>query len=257
MKKSNVFFVRCTLAALATLALALPAAAQQATGSALGDQENLRLLSGGDVNAAIITVDKRYEGVRGTPFLLPVWASGNLLLASQKQVAGVPLKYDVYNQQLMAKRPAGDSLWVELRNIREFTLTDPRALPGQANQRRFRRFSGAPGLPPRTDFLEVLHDSGPYQLLKRPGKQLVKANYQQAYSADKPYDELVDNTDYYLLSPQGTLSPVKPAAKALLSAVPGEFQEPLRAKLKKAPLRTESDLFNAVSELNLLASAKK
>ncbi|MBG8554885.1 hypothetical protein [Hymenobacter guriensis] len=144
-----------------------------------------------------------------------------------------------------------------MRNIQEFTLTDPRAVPGQAGLHRFARFRNLPDQAGRVDFLEVLHDAGPYALLKRSGKSLLKASYQQAYSADRPYDELVDATDYYLRSPDGTFTAVKPTTKSLVAAIPPVLQESLRAELKKTPVRTETDLVNAVSQLNKLAAVSK
>ncbi len=236
---------------------AAPAAlGQQVPGSPLNEQENLRLLAGNDVNTVVMVKNKMYEGLRGTPYFLPNWSTGDILLSTNQRVVNVPLKYDVYARQIMARRPKGDSIWVDQGRIVEFTLNDAHALPGQAVTHRFRLFSNLPNQPNRPEFLEVLHPSGPYSLLKRPVKTLYKASTQQAYSADRPYDELVDAPEYYLLNPQGTMTLIKPSQKALLAAVPAEWAEPLRAQLKKASLKTEDDLFNAVSHLNQLASQK-
>ncbi|MBG8554884.1 hypothetical protein [Hymenobacter guriensis] len=233
---------------------AIPTYAQQAAGSSLVDLQNLRLVSDSKVATTYLKVDKRYEGIRGTPFLLRGWSTGDILLTTNQRVKAVPLKFDLYNQQLMVRRPQGDSILLDLRNIQEFTLTDIRTLSGQASLHRFARFTDIPGHSGRTEFLELLHATGPYTLLKRSGKSMVKADYQQAYSSYRPYDELVDVIQYYLLSPQGTLTVIKPAVKSLVAAVPATVQEPLLAELKKATLRTETDLLNAVSQLNLLAA---
>lgn len=240
---------------LLTAALS-PALAQQVTGNPLAEQENLRLLGGNDVSTVVMVKNKMYEGVRGTPYFSLAWSTGDILLSTKQRVINVPLKYDVYSHQIMARRSKGDSIWVDQGRIVEFTLNDNRALPGQPATHHFRFFNNLPNQPNRPEFLEVLHPAGPYVLLKRPVKTLYKASTQQAYSADRPYDEFVDTPEYYLLNPQGTMTLVKPSQKALLAAVPTEWAEPLRAQLKKASLRTEDDLFNAVSQLNLLVSKK-
>ncbi|AIZ63677.1 hypothetical protein PK28_08205 [Hymenobacter sp. DG25B] len=237
--------------------VALPSAwAQQASSNPLAEQENLRVLGANGLNNIVMVKNTLYEGVRGTPYFLPAWSTGDILLSTKQRVVNVPLKYDVYSHQIMARRSKGDSIWVDQGRIVEFTLNDDRALPGQPARHLFRLFTNLPNQPNRPEFLEVLHPSGPYVLLKRPVKTLQKASTQQAYSADRPYDEFIDAPEYYLLNPQGTLTLVKPSQKALLAAVPAEWAEPLRAQLKKASLRTEDDLFNAVSQLNLLVSKK-
>ncbi|ALD21187.1 hypothetical protein AM218_08125 [Hymenobacter sp. DG25A] len=230
--------------------------AQQVSSNPLAEQENLRVLGANGLNNIVMVKNKLYEGVKGTPYFLPAWSTGDILLSTKQRVTNVPLKYDVYSRQIMARRPKGDSVWVDQGRIVEFTLQDARALPGQPAIHIFRLFANLPNQPNRPEFLEVLHPTGPYVLLKRPVKTLYKASTQQAYSADRPYDELVDTPEYYLLNPQGTMTLVKPSQKALLAAVPAQWAEPLRAQLKKANLRTEDDLFNAVSQLNLLASKK-
>ena len=61
------------------------------------------------------------SGIQGTPFLLPGWTPGTLQLNGAPALS-LPLKYDIYRQELRARRPAGDSIVVPLARVQGFSL---------------------------------------------------------------------------------------------------------------------------------------
>ena len=63
------------------------------------------------------------DALQGSPYLLPQWAPATLRLAPDRPPVAVPLKYDVYRQELRIKRPQGDSVIVPLAQVREFSLS--------------------------------------------------------------------------------------------------------------------------------------
>ena len=58
-------------------------------------------------------------------------------------------------------------------------------------------------------FMAELLSSGDLNLYAVRGKKFLKASYTGAYSANKPYDEFIDNTSYYVQKKEGQLMPFR------------------------------------------------
>lgn len=207
-------------------------------------QENIQALVDG---AAFVRFDNRYEGVRGTPYLVPSWVPGKLQLTNKAPSPEVKLKYDAAQRLLVMLRASKDSMYLDMNKIEGFALLDPT----KPEPRNFQRFYDAPDPALRREYFEVLAP-GNYSLLKLQRKNLQKANYSGPYSADRRYDELVDQTDYFLRTTDGRLQPLKLNQKALLAALP-EHAAQIQAELKKRPTpRTEADFVALLFWLNTL-----
>jgi hypothetical protein len=68
-------------------------------------------------------------------------------------------------------------------------------------------------------FYQILHN-GKYQLIKIPGKQFVQADYKNAYSADRRYDEYIQANKYYLKGPDSLYHQVQLSRKSILKVYP-------------------------------------
>lgn len=173
-------------------------------------QQNVNALAGS--SNVVRTYDTRYEGVKGSPFFTQSWSEGVLFYSDGKKSAALPLKHDVYKNQLVAKRPQGDSVLINTGNVSHFQLKDP-----AGKVYLFKKFPGLKtadaGL--TSAFFQVLYE-GKMALLIKHNKSLVKANYQGAYSADRPYDELVSQSEYYLKKADQTLIKIRMNKKAIL-----------------------------------------
>ena len=177
-------------------------------------QENMNSILKG---SAGMTMDNRYEGLSGTPYIIPRWLSATITTRQNKVMEAVPLKYDVLQQYLLMRDPQkGDSLVLDSNAITSFVLNDPSRLP---EKRTFRHFLEAPNPAQSREFVEVLHQ-GKYTLLKQYSKEVQKASYKGAYSADRRADEIRDKTTYYLLGANQVATPVKLSLKALQAAAP-------------------------------------
>jgi hypothetical protein len=147
---------------------------------------------GGQSNVAR-TWDNRYEGVRGTPYLKNVWQNAQIISIEGKVYNNVPLKYDVYSNLLAIKNSKGDSISTETTNIKEFTwigtgmtfVKEP-LLDNTTDLKNFGRL------------YQQIFKGNKTTLLKNYRKELLKADYQGGYNANRRYDELIDETDYYL-----------------------------------------------------------
>ncbi|MGY2132816.1 hypothetical protein ACW9KT_11355 [Hymenobacter sp. HD11105] len=207
-------------------------------------QENIQALVDG---SAFVRFDNRYEGVRGTPYLVRAWVPGKLQLANKAQAPEVKLKYDAAQRLLLMLRPSKDSMYLDMNKIEGFALLDPT----KSEPRNFQRFYDAPDPGLRREYFEVLVP-GNYSLLKLQRKTLQKANYSSPYSADRRYDELIDQTDYFVRTADGRLQPIKLNQKSLIAALP-EHAAQLQTELKKRPpLRSEADFIALIPWLNTL-----
>ncbi len=147
---------------------------------------------GGQSNVAR-TWDNRYEGVRGTPYLKNVWQNAQITSVEGKVYNNVPLKYDVYSNLLAVKNSKGDSISSETAYMKEFTwigtgmtfVKEP-LLDNTTDIKNFSRF------------YQQLFKGNKTTLLKNYRKELLKADYQGGYSANRRYDELIDEVDYFL-----------------------------------------------------------
>lgn len=203
-----------------------------------------QLLSLSNVNTQIRLVDNRYEGLRGTPYLVPNWSKGEIELLGGKVYTNVSVKFNASTQNLVMLRPTpGDSIIIFAGQIKRFAFLD-----GDGNAFLYRRY---PDL--KTDdaalkesYFQVLYP-GKNTLLKRTSKSLRKADYQQAYSANIRYDSYQDEVTYYLLRPDQSLIKLKRARKPLFEAIGGD-ENALKAfsEREKLSFKTDTDMARLV-----------
>ena len=195
--------------------------------------------------------DTRYEGLRGSPYMVARWLPAVITMTRNQEVQPpVALKYDVFQHRLLMRRQQGDSLQLDENLIESFVLTDDDALDpatGRPAEHRFRRFLEAPELQQQLEFVEVLH-AGQYVLLKRYLRRLEKADYRGSYSTNVPYDEFIGNEEYYLRCPDGKLKLLKPTLKALEAAAPA-----LAGALKVAADQQKTNSKSEAEMVRLLA----
>ncbi|QDA58670.1 hypothetical protein [Hymenobacter jejuensis] len=239
------------LSAAVLLLVASRAAAQVYDPAKMGVQanENLKDLTRG---ANVIAYDNRYEGIRGTPFAFSRWLPADLVMTSNAKLHVGALKFDAYQQQFYIKSPdKRDSLLIDSRRIARFTLIDSGAFEPATQGpwvHQFRRFAEAPVSMQANEFVESLYE-GRYALLKRYGKQLVKANYMGAYSQDRRTDEMIDQIQYFLRRPTGSVVGIKLNTKSLAAAAP-ELAAPLQGETGHRQIGTEQELITFLRTLD-------
>ncbi|GAA4380046.1 hypothetical protein [Hymenobacter koreensis] len=234
--------------------VSLPGWAQQTTpagstanASGLAATENINSITRG---AMAFAYDDRYEGVRGTPYVMRMWLPADITLNSNVRIPSVRLKYDALRNHILARpdntRP--DSVLLNPASVKSFAFQDA-LVPNQ--RRLFRRFDEAQSPSEKQAFVEVLYE-GQYSLLKHYRKEYRKANFKGAYSDNRTYDEVIDRTVYYLRRPNGTIAEVKLNEKSFAAAAP-ELAGRMKTVSERAQrnLKTESDL------TALLAAADK
>ncbi|GAB3563471.1 hypothetical protein GCM10027578_07190 [Spirosoma luteolum] len=205
-------FLNCVFVAILLLTAPL------AMGQTSETMDNLRLnnLSNPATSPLVFKIDNRYEGQRGTPYLLDAWTTGQVALTDGRQYKEVPLKFDAYRQELILLRPksGNDSIIIDRNTVTRFLLSTS---DGQSYL--FGRYPTA-----KTDdsmlkngYFLILY-TGKNALLKRVAKTFRPADFKGGYSANVRYDAYTDAISYYLLKPDLTLTKLKLSKKTLLDA---------------------------------------
>jgi len=232
--------------------LLLPALAHaQMPGSAAEQTtENAQNMTNvGDKNFDVVSFNKRDDGVRGTPMLYAGWRMGEVLLVGNTKPLRMPLKYDVYRQELRARRPAGDSIVVPLLRVQEFSW-----LPaGGGAPQRFVRCMASPLAPELVGTCaEVLVPGQRWQLLKLSRKVLT----QEADPSSSGLQPLMVKafkplTTYYLRwTTGGRIEPVKIKRAALESALVKQPAALAALRARRLSIGNEAELAAVVAALD-------
>jgi hypothetical protein len=207
-------------------------------------------------NNGYSTAPANTNTIQGSPFLLPRWESATLRLApAERPPVTVPLKYDVYHQELRVRRPQGDSVVVPLAQVREFSLT---AVGGVTPTRRFVCYPAAT-LPAEVGggAAEVLTDGAHVQLLKFVRKAVVKqAGEGSAYASNSSVNVLEEQQAYFLRWPaDGHLTPIRLKRASLEQALAGQPAALAALAARKGNLGSEADMAAAVGALDPLLTS--
>ncbi|WP_210464928.1 hypothetical protein [Rufibacter roseolus] len=215
-------------------------------------QMNLNTLAAGGNAANVRIFDNRYEGVKGSPYFMEAWLPGEIEIKAgntgkTELFKDLKLKYDVFSNLLVAVIPqTKDTLQISTLPVISFRMEAP-----AGDKLEFRRIKEARELDPALAdaFFAVLYDSqnGKATVVKRIAKKKIEANFKGPYSAGQTYDEIVDETSYYVVA-NGKMKKVKLNKKSLLEAFP-EKADQIKSFIssQKLAMSSEADLVKAVT----------
>jgi len=170
----------------------------------LDKQTNLNEL-GREGNTGIVrTYDNRYIGVKGSPFFINDWHNGTVYLENGKIFENVPLKIDVYQNELLAIS-RGQTIYVTKDQVNNFLL-QPDSLEEpikfiNIKSSQYKKFD-------EDQFLRVLHE-GTKTVLEWHQKYYSEADYTGAYSANRTYDEFIQSSKFYYLDEKDQLKKLR------------------------------------------------
>lgn len=172
----------------------------------LTSEENLQAIANLSPNSpGGYGFDNRYEGIRGTPRLMDTLLPSLVRLHGQDYNIQVLSDIDLVENALIYQNPKTKTLYtISADVISELTYNKEgqelifNTTFGKNFDKEFRE----------QKFYQVLKD-GEFQFIKIPLKNFVEANYKGAYSADRRYDEYVNDTKYYLMGTDGIFHQVK------------------------------------------------
>ena len=207
--------------------------------------QNLSTVSGRRPEMATYTTNG--VGLAGSPMLFPNWRTGELLLIGNQRATPVPLKYDLYRQELRVRRPQGDSVLLPMSQVREFRLLEP--------MRYFVNYSPSPP-DVAGPCAEVLVNGKNVQLVKYMRKKIIKpsaaGDSYTAYTAGAWLEEV----QYFLRWPSdGRFSPLHLKRASLEYALAAYAPALATLKSRKGSLNSEADFVHAVADLEPLLAA--
>jgi hypothetical protein len=203
-----------------------------------------------------VPFDTRVRFVRGTPFLVQSWAMGDVQIENAPKPTAAILKFDVFNQQLRALRPQGDSIVLAPEKIKGFTLR-PTGPDGKTMERHFERLPIT--LVPETEeaFAEDLSMGKELRLLKFQQKKIVKGQAAMAYGSNSATDSYQSSTQYYLRWADGTYMVVKANKASILSAVASRQAAAVAAEAQdKTKVRSDAELGAMVQRIETRLATK-
>ncbi len=257
MKKNLFFFIFLGFSAVAqNKNAALTANDKNANETArlaiVGDQVNNQNGNNSSQNS-LMSFDTRYEGLKGTYYLIPTWLEGDLYGDKGTLVAShVPIKYDAFNKEVIRKKGEKDSIAV-YPSI--FILYDN----GYAYKFVHRTdLVTVTGKKIPNTYLQILLDNK-IVFYKNRIKSILRADYKGAYSDNRTYDSFEDNAQYFLARENGDIEEVKLTKKSLLQAFePKKEQIENYIKTNNLDLKKESDTLKLVAFYSsLLPEIKK
>lgn len=183
----------------------------------LSSEDNLKAISNlGPYSTGGLGFDNRYEGVKGTSMLLDTLLPSLMKIRGQNYYIQLNADLDVLYNYLVYQHPKTKQLYsVPLDMITEVVIEK------DGKDIIFRSTAGKKFEKDLKDqrFYQVLYN-GKNQLIKIPGKQFVQADYKNAYSADRRYDEYIPANKYYLKGPDSLYHQVQLTRKSILKVYP-------------------------------------
>lgn len=183
----------------------------------LSSDDNLKAISNlSPYSTGGLGFDNRYEGVKGTSMLLDTLLPSLMRLRGQSYYIQLNTDLDVFHNYLVYQHPRTKKLFsVPLDMITEVIINR------DGKDIIFRPTSGMKFEKELKDqkFYQTV-SGGKYKFIKVPGKQFVQADYKNAYSADRRYDEYIPANKYYLKGPDSLYHQVQLSRKSILKVYP-------------------------------------
>ena len=163
-----------------------------------------------------IGFDTRYEGTKGSPRLFDTLQPSFLNIKGQDFYMKLNTNIDLVNNSLIFIHPVtGKVLSLPSIFVKEVKIK----LEG--NELIFRTASGDKYTKDFKEhkFFQVLKE-GQYQFIKVPIKKLIAADYKDAYSPDRRYDEYTTYYKYYIMNSDSSFNQIQLTKKSLLKLFP-------------------------------------
>ena len=192
-----------------------------------------------------ITFDTRYEGVKGSPRLNDTLLPSFLKLAGQDYYFQIKADLDLVNNALIyAGSESGQMYSIPSSDVSEIIINkdDSELLFKTTSGKKFEKDLK------ENRFYQILSE-GEYEFIKIPMKGFLRADNQGAYTADRRYDEYVNETRYYLKGRDGTYYQVQLNRKSLLKVIP-EKKEIIEKAFSKSSSDDKESLVMSILNQN-------
>jgi len=160
--------------------------------------------------------DTRYEGIKGSPRLFDTLYSSLLKIKDEDFYIQLKTDLDLIQNSLIFIYPTtGKLASIPSGIVKELKINK------DGKEMLYRTSGGNKYLKEfkESKFFQVLKE-GQYQFIKLPIKKLIAADYKNAYSADRRYDEYTTYYKYYIISPDSVFHQIQLTRKSLVKLFP-------------------------------------
>jgi hypothetical protein len=185
------------------------------------------------------------NGIKGSPFFNEEWTSGSVLLTDNRQASNIPIRFNVYSNEIYFLRDSQVLAIDASVPVREFTLYDHRSDLAQSSLFRCGYPDTRSGN--KKTFYLVLA-SGKLSLLIHYSKRVVERNS----PIDGPQKLMDDEESWFVFSaPQNKMIEIRQNRNSLMSALPAEANriETILSS-NKMKLKQKNDWIVLFNELN-------
>jgi hypothetical protein len=159
--------------------------------------------------------DTRYEGTKGSPRLFDTLQPSFLNIKGQDFYMKLSTNIDLVNNTLIFIYPiTGKQLSLPSNFVKEVKINK------EGNEMVFRTVSGNKyKVFKEHKFFQVLKE-GQYQFIKIPIKKLIAADYKDAYSPNRRYDEYTTYYKYFIMDSDSSFNQIQLTKKSLIKLFP-------------------------------------
>jgi len=180
-------------------------------------EENLRAIANlSAFSIGGVGFDTRYKGIKGSPMLFDTLLTSFLKINSQETYIQIESNIDLVNNSVLFLNPKTKQMVAISGNkVTEIIIRNG------GSDMIFRTMEGTNFKKNTSDFVfyQALNDN-PYQLIKVPSIEFTEADYKQAYSPGRQFDEFNTTYKYYIISDDGSLRQCQLTERSLIKIFP-------------------------------------
>lgn len=180
-------------------------------------EENLKAIANIEATSiGGVGFDTRYEGIKGSPMLFDTLYPSLLKMNNQDSYIQIESNIDLLTNSVKFLNPkTKQMISVSGNRVEELIISKGK------EDLVFRTMEGTQFKKNSRDqaFYQVLNDD-PYQLIKVPFIEFREADYKQAYSSGRKYDEFNKTYKYYIISADGIVRQCQLSEKSLIKIFP-------------------------------------
>jgi hypothetical protein len=211
MRKQFIFII------LILLITQLSAQQKNSYQTGITAEENLRAISNlSATSIGGVGFDTRYKGIKGSPMLFDTLLPSFLKINNQENYIQIESDIDLVSNSVYFLHPKTKQMVsVSGSRITEIIIRQDN------NDMIFRTMEGSYLKRNSGDFIfyQVMNNS-PNQLIKVPVIEFTEADYKQAYSPGRQFDEFSTTYKYYIILADGTLHQCQLTEKSLIKLFP-------------------------------------
>lgn len=218
-------------------------------------EQNLRTLGNlSPLSVGAVGFDDRYQGIKGSPLLLPEWQWGNIQFMKQDTFGATPFKVnvDLIKNTLIVQLRDGSLGEVSAANIKKVQLRSETGESQQLVTVSEKEVEGINSV--RLKLYQAFYE-GNMRLLKSTNKIFKKADFKGAYNSGNTYDEFITEENYWLSVDGKRFEKIKIKRKDIENAL--SAQATAVADLSKSNKLNLNDVKDVVKLLALLDAEKK